>query len=181
MNECTGLFLRHPLEYLCVAPIAKAAVCVVHFVARMTVFSFPSPAKLILLSSLPTASAITAASSGSGGKVSKCTTLRKGKIQRSYQRRMSCLSSKRTTPNPALLRGAGGAEPSLDSSGTDKTGEAPQLLSWSSPELISWRRLNQRVVCRRHRTRLYPGSVYKSMAQVASAAGVPMVTPGAKA
>lgn len=102
-------------------------------------FSFLSPAKLMLLSSLPTVSAITAASFGSGGKVSKCTTLRKGKIQRSYPRRMSCLSSKHTSPNSAPLRGAGGAELSFDSSGTDETGDVPQLLSWSSPELISWR------------------------------------------
>lgn len=107
--------------------------------AGMKVFSFPFPAKLIFLSSLPTVSAITAASSGNGGKVSKCTTLRKDKIQRSYQRRLSCLSSKHTTPNPALWRVQGGAEPSLDSSGTDGTGKAPQLLSWYSPELISWR------------------------------------------
>lgn len=147
----------------------------------MEVFSFLFPAKLILLSSLPTVSAITAASSGNGGKVSKCTTHRKDKIQRSYQRRLSSLSSKHTIPNPALLRVQGGAEPSLDSSGTDGTGKAPQFLCWYSPELISWRWLNQKVVGRRHRMRLYPGSVYKSTAQVAPGATVPKVTPGAKA
>lgn len=150
------------------APSTRAALSVVHFVANMVAeFSFPSSAILILLSSLSTASAITAASSGSGGKVSKCMTLRKGKIQRSCQRRMSCLSSKHTTPNPLPSRGApGGAEPSLDSSGTDKTGATPQL-SWSSPETIPWRRCNQEALRRRLRTRLSLGSVYRSVTQAA--------------
>lgn len=49
---------------------------------------------------------------------------------------MSCLSSKRTTPNPALLRDAGGTEPGLDSSGTDETGEAPQLLVFSRADFL---------------------------------------------
>lgn len=142
---------------------------------------FHSLAILISLSSLSTVYVITAVSSGSGEMVSKCMTLRKGKIQRSYQRRMSCLSSKHTTPCPSSLEGCWEeAEPSSDSSGTDKTGRlhsCPSLFqSWFPGCGLTWKWRAEDVG---QDSEL--GSVYKSMTQVVPAAGVLMVAPGVKA
>lgn len=77
---------------------------------------------------------ITAASSGSGEMVSKCMTLRKGKIQRSYQRRVSYLSSKRTTPSPSSLEGCW--EEAWILQGLTRLGDSTTVLAFSRADSL---------------------------------------------